>query len=92
MWLEKPGEEFYFDFEDFRRYLLLKSLSASEIRQEIKTELETMINPDYLEIELMTQKIRTYFFLGEYENVFQTIGEMLHGSEKKPRNLLYLDV
>ncbi|GFU81955.1 hypothetical protein TNCV_547801 [Trichonephila clavipes] len=79
--LQQANEEFDFDFEDFRQYLMLKSLISTGISQDIK-ELETRINSDYFGIELVAQEIRDNLFVGEYEPIFETIGEMFHRSNK----------
>ncbi|GFU19893.1 hypothetical protein TNCV_2269191 [Trichonephila clavipes] len=81
MTLKTSHKNEFCDYVCLKRYLLLESLVPTRIPEEIKDQLEHMIKPAYLEIDLVTQSLSTNLIYSEFDKILGERAEMFGSSE-----------
>ncbi|GFR08839.1 hypothetical protein TNCT_9631 [Trichonephila clavata] len=81
MTLNTTDDKEFSDYERLRKYLLLKSLIPTYIPQEIRDELEHVIEPAYFEIEFVIEDLCKYLFYDEFEKILEENTNMFGSSE-----------
>ncbi|GFU61164.1 hypothetical protein TNCV_3338921 [Trichonephila clavipes] len=86
--VKTDDKEFPCDYASFKRYMLLKSLHAAGISQDIRMELAKRYNGKYAGVELVNLELGAFLFSGENENILKANEEMFHLSEKACAKLI----